>query len=78
MNDAPRANVEMADFAVAHLPIGQANVFAAGLNQGVGIIAQQAVIIRLAGQRNGIGLGFGAVSPAIEDDKNEWFGTGHR
>ena len=77
MNDAARANVEMADLAVAHLAVRQADVFPAGVNQGVWIFAQQAVVIRLTRQCNRIGFGFGAVTPAVEDDKDKRFGTGH-
>ncbi len=77
VNDAAGADVEMPDFAVAHLPLGQADERPAGVDQRVGIFAQQAVVGRLARQRDGVGLGFGAVSPAIEDDENERFGTRH-
>ncbi len=78
VHDAPGADVEMANLAVAHLPFGQADERSAGMNQRVGILAQQPVIGRLARERDGIGLGFGAISPAVEDDENEWFGTGHK
>ena len=70
VHDAAGADVEMADFAVAHLPFGQAHERPAGMNQRVGILAQQAVIRRLARERDGVGFGFGAVSPAVENDKN--------
>jgi hypothetical protein len=46
------------------------------VNESVGIFAQQAVVGRLSGERDGVGLGFGAITPAIEDDENEWFRTG--
>ena len=75
VHDAAGADVEVADFAVAHLPFGQADERPAGMNQRVGILAQQAVIGGLAGERDGVGFGFGAVSPAVEDDENEWFRT---
>ncbi len=68
VHDASRADVEVADFAVAHLTFGQSDVRTAGVNQGVGILAQQAVVGGLAGKRDGIGFGFGAVAPAVEDD----------
>ena len=45
------------------------------MNESIGILAQQPVIGGLAGERDGVGFGFGAVSPAVEDDENEWFGT---
>ena len=77
VHDASRADVEMPDFAITHLAVRQSDVRAAGVNQSVGIVAQKAVIIRLAGQRDGVGFGFGAISPAVEDDEDERFGTGH-
>src|ERR1700730_16319235 len=72
MDDAAGANVEMSDLAIAHLPFGQANERSAGVNQCVGIFAQQAVVGGLARQRDRIGFGFGAVTPAVEDDQDEW------
>ena len=70
VNDAAGADVEMPNFAVAHLPFGQADRRPAGLNQRVGIFAQQAVVVGLARERDGVGFGFGAVSPAVEDDED--------
>jgi hypothetical protein len=67
----------MANLTVAHLPFGQANKWPAGMNQRVGILAQQAVISGLARQRDRIRFSLGTVTPAIEDDEYEWFGTGH-
>ena len=70
VNDAAGADVEMADLAVAHLPFGQPHERSAGVDQGVGILAQQAVVSRFARERDGIGFGLGAVTPAVEDDEN--------
>src|SRR5229473_3810904 len=78
MHDAPSANIQMADFTVPHLPLGQPDKRPAGMNQSVGILAQQPVIRGLARERDGIGLGFGSVSPAVEDYKNERFRTRHK
>ena len=75
MHDAPGADVQVPDFAVAHLPVGQADKRSAGVNQRVGKFAQQTVIVRLARQRDGVRLRFGAVSPAIENDQDERFRT---
>src|SRR5882757_83 len=61
VHDASGADVEMSDFAVSHLAIRQANVTAAGLNESVGIVAQQAVICWLAGEGDGVGFGLGAI-----------------
>src|SRR5579884_451408 len=75
VDDAARANVQVSDFAVAHLTFGQSDERAASLNQRVRIFAQQAVVRRLTSEGDGIGVRFGAVTPAVEDDQNEWFGT---
>src|SRR5579863_10374890 len=68
VDDAAGADVKVAHLAVAHLTVGKSNVGAAGLNQGVGILAQKAVVRGLAGERDGIGIGLGAIAPAVEDD----------
>src|SRR5580704_11223551 len=78
VHDAAGADVEMSDFAVSHLPFGQADKRSTGMDESVGIFAQQAVVGRLAGQRDRVGLGFGAIAPAVEDDEDEWFRTGHK
>jgi len=78
MHDAPGANIQMAHFAVAHLALGQPDKRPAGMDERIGIFAQQPVIRRLAREGDGVGLGFSPVSPAVEDDENEWFGTGHK
>src|SRR5438034_113540 len=76
VDNASGTNVQMADLAIAHLVIWKPDVLAAGVDERVGILAQQAVVIRLAGKGNGIGFAFRAVSPAVKDDKNKWFGAG--
>src|SRR5260370_37544414 len=78
VHDAASANVEMSDLAVAHLPLGQSDKRPAGMNERVGILPQQAVVGRLTGKSNGVGFGFGSVSPAVENGENKWFGTGHK
>jgi len=37
VDDAPGADIEMADLAITHLSFGQANRRATGLNQSIGI-----------------------------------------
>ncbi len=76
VNDPAGADVEVSDFAVTHLSVGQADELAAGVDEGIGIFAQQAVVGGLVGQSDGVGLGLGAVSPAVEDDEDQGFGTG--
>ena len=71
VHDAAGADVQMSNFAVAHLSGWQADVTPAGVHECAGKIPQQHVVIRLARERDGVGLGFGAVSPAIEDDEHQ-------
>ncbi len=67
MDDAAGADVEVADFAVAHLAFGKADGGAGGLDQGVGEFAQEFVVSGFAREGDGVALGFGAVAPAVED-----------
>ena len=78
VNDAARTDIKMSNFAVAHLPLGQPDERSAGVNQSIGIFAQQAVVGGLARQSNGVRLGLGAVSPAVEDDQDQGFRTRHK
>ena len=71
VHNAAGADVEVADFAVAHLSIGQADEMVGGLNQGVGKLAQQLVVSGLACQRDGVVGGFSAITPSVEDGENE-------
>ena len=75
VNDAACTDIQMADFAIAHLSLGEADEGPAGVDQRIGILAQQPVVRRLARERNSVGFGFSAVSPAVEDDQNERFRT---
>src|SRR5579884_4255942 len=72
VDDAPGPDVQMSDFAVPHLALRQADKRTAGMDESVGILPQQPVVGRLARKSDGIGLGFGPISPAIENDQYEW------
>ena len=63
------AEVHVPHFGVAHLAIGQANGFAGGLNQDIGILLQQTVPGRGVGIGNGVVIGFFAIAPAIQNDQ---------
>ncbi len=75
LDDAPGADIQMAHFAIAHLPFGQADVRAGGVNQRVGKILQQPVVVGLAGEGDGVAFCFGAIAPAVEDGQHDWFGS---
>src|SRR3954464_4342531 len=73
VNDAPGTDVQMADFTVTHLPLGETYVASAGVNEGVGEIAQHGIVKGFARERDGIGLGGGSVAPTIENHEDKWF-----
>src|SRR6185437_852559 len=77
VHDASRSDIEVPDFAVSHLAVRETYERAAGMDQGVRIFAQQTVISWLAGQCDCIGFGFGSITPAVKNDKNERFRTRH-
>ena len=52
--NAPRADVEVPHFAVAHLAFGQSDIRAGSMHQRIREIAQQHVVIRLARGRDGV------------------------
>ncbi len=72
LHDAARADIHVAHFAIAHLPFGQADGRTGGVNQRVGKFLEQAVVIGLAREGDGVALGFGAVAPAVEDGEDDW------
>ena len=73
VHDASGADIQVADFAIAHLSFGQADGGAGGVDQRVGKFFQQAVVIRLAREGDGVAFGFGAVAPAVEDGEDDGF-----
>lgn len=67
----------MADFAVAHLAVGEADEVFAGAEEGVGEVAEESVVGGLAGLGDGVAVGLGAVTPSVEDGEDDWcFGHG--
>ena len=75
VDHAARADVQVADFAVAHLPVGQADEAAAGVDQRVGKLAQQLVVVGLAGQRRWrCRCDGGRIAPAVENVRTSGFG----
>jgi hypothetical protein len=78
VHDAAGADVEVADFAIAHLAFGKPDVGAGGVDERVGKFFEQHVVGGLARESDGVTFGFGAESPAVEHSKNNWFRTfGH-
>ena len=73
VDDAARAHVHVAHFAVTHLPFRQSNGRPGSLDQRVGKILEQAVVIRFAREGDGVALGFGAVAPSVENGQYNRF-----
>ena len=71
VDDSAGADVQMPDFAVAHLALGQTDVTARGVHQGVRKFTQQHVVGRLARGGDRIAFRDGGVTPAIQDGEDE-------
>ena len=66
----------MSDFAVTHCSFGQADVFAAGVDEGVWVFRHEHVIGGDVCLFYGVGLvlvGVGVKAPSVTDDEYEWF-----
>ena len=73
IDDPPGADVLVPDLAVAHRPLGQADVEPAGVDQHVRILGHQPVGDRMLGEIDGVGvvpLRIRILSPAVADDQN--------
>ncbi len=68
-HDRSRAEIEVTDLGVAHLPRRQADVLAAGAQLGVRVLGPQPVHDRRVGLRHGVALALGRQAPAVEDDE---------
>ena len=73
VHHAPRANIQMPHFAVAHLPRRQSHRRPRSLDQSVGKLAQQPVVIRLPRQRNRIPRRLRPVAPPVQHRQHNWF-----
>ena len=78
IHHATGAEVHVADFRVAHLPIRQADIHAATRDQAMGLGGTQTVVDRRVGSVDGVVFGAVAVSEAVENDQYQGFGrNGH-
>ncbi len=79
VNDPARAEVQVPDFAVAHLSGGQADILARRTEPALGISLVEVLVEREIRQQRSIaflpggGRAFGADSPAIPDNKCDRF-----
>ena len=70
------AEVHMADFGVAHLPVRQADIHAGAGDQAVGLGRDQAVKHRLFRRIDGVVVMALTVTEAIQDDQDQRFRRG--
>ena len=73
MHDASGADIQVADFAIAHLSFGEADGGTGGADERVGKFFQEAVVIWFAREGDGVAFSFGAVAPAVEDGEDDGF-----
>src|ERR1700691_529224 len=65
VHDASCADIQVADFAIAHLSFGEADGGAGSMNERVGKLLQQAIVIWFARESDGVAFAFGAIAPAV-------------
>jgi hypothetical protein len=75
--------IKVADFAVAHLAVGQADVFTAGADGAARVGGVEVIVERGLRQQRGVAIGGGLSftarvdAPAVADDENyRFFGHG--
>ena len=71
VHDASRSEIEVADFAVAHLTVGKTDPRTRGFDQRVRIFLPQPVDHRRFGQTNRVGVAPFAPTPTIHDDEQD-------
>ena len=69
-NHPARAEVEVADLAVAHLPFGKADTQAARLEQGPGLPGPESLPGGRIRQGDGVAFALGAIAPPIQYDQD--------
>src|SRR5215831_385500 len=69
VHNAASTDVEVANFAVAHLAFGKTNGGAGCLDQRVREFAEEFIVSGFAREGDGIALSFGAVTPAVQHSK---------
>ena len=77
LDNASGADIEMPDFAAAHLPLGQADERAVGADQRVRIVLPQPIEVGLARHLDGVVLRVRIMSPTIHDGEDKGPGTFH-
>src|SRR5699024_272865 len=70
VDNAARADVGVAHFAVAHLAVRQAHVHAGGANLGVGVLGEDFIQVGFVGGGNGVAL-YGSNAEAVQYHQNK-------
>ena len=73
VHHAAGTQVHVPHFGVAHLPVGQADVFAASLQVAHRIVCPQGVDVRRTLGPDGVGIVVAAFSPAVENHQEDFF-----
>jgi hypothetical protein len=76
-DDAAAADVDVADFAIAHHAGGQPHRFAAGLECGVRVTLEHALPVRQLGFRDRVAVRIVAQAPAVENREDERWAPAH-
>ena len=69
---ASGAEIEVADFAVAHLALGKTDAEPRRFEQRARAARPERVPDRGVGEGDGVSFGFRAIAPAIEYDERDW------
>jgi hypothetical protein len=75
LDDAAGPDVKMSHFAVAHLAFGKSDGRSRCLDERVREFLEQTVVIRFAGECDGVPFRFGPITPAIEYGQHDRFRT---
>ena len=79
IHDAAGAEIQVTDFRVAHLSIGQADIETRGAEEALGVGGEHFIVKRGVGEESGVAilLGGGLTArvdaPSVANDQNYWF-----
>lgn len=77
LHDHPAGtDIQVPDLGIAHLSLGQADLFGGGIEQAVRCLGHQAIPDRCVGQADGVVVRRRTVAPAVEDAQDDRTGMG--
>lgn len=77
IHHAPRTQIQVTYFGIAHLPVGKAHVFPGSAQQAVGIVGKEVISKRVSARTVASPYSFatsgpnGLAAPAVANDKND-------